>query len=479
VGTIVGLGKVRTLNQEASQPKWLEVSRLSFNTDILRSKWMIIPLLVIALAMRIPYVPIVVHPYDSNLYAKWGSDAYHGGIFKIYETAHPDYPPIYLTWLGIAAHLQALTNPVLNLADNPSYLMWLKLFSIFADLVIIVSAFFWLKDRPRLRLIIPLWLAISPAIIGDSAWWGQADTVLSMMLVLSVLALNRDRPRLAWAFLALGLLVKFQAIVLLPMVGVLSLRRYGVVKTAQGMAIAALVGIAVLAPFAIASGVEVTIDPYMGGVDRLPYITIHAYNGWFSTYLLRDIMEPNSGPFMSDKFVVFGAITLKHIGLLMLAIYTAVISVNMWRRANERREFIWGTALYFGFFMLPTQMHDRYVLPGAIFAIFAIAQDPRMLLIALGMSYTVSYNILIHAPFQWLGLSRPDYWPENTTMFTVLLNVLLFIETTQFMITQPPSEQQRVQWWRQITIARVGILCVSIALIVIIVVRFVAFRLVS
>jgi hypothetical protein len=442
---------------------------------MLRSNWLIIPLLLIALAMRVPHLHTVVIPFDSNLYAKWSGDAYHNGIFAIYKTAHPDYPPIYLIMLDVVAHLQAITNPVFNLTENPDYIVWLKVFPILSDLVIVASAFFWLKDRPKLRLIIPLWLAIAPAIIADSAWWGQSDTVMSMMLVLSVLSLNKDRPRWAWVFLALGLLVKFQSVVLLPMVGVLSLRRYGIVKTAQGMALAALIGILMFAPFILVSGLAATIDPYTGAVDRKPSLTINAFNPWHAGYLLRDQIDRNGDLLLSDKYEIFGGITLKHAGLLMLALYTAVISVNMWRRAEERREFLWGTALYYGFFMLPTQMHDRYILPGAIFAIFAIAQDPRMLLIALGTTYTVANNILLFAPFSWLGLTRPNYWPDNVQIFTVLLNLMLFIELTQFMLTRYISNRAR-PWWRQVTLARVGILCVSTVLIIIIAIGFVAFR---
>src|SRR5207237_5793665 len=82
-----------------------------------------------------------------------------------------------------------------------------------------------------------------------------------------------------------------------------------------------------------------------------------------------------------------------------------------------------------GFFMLPTQIHERYVCMAALLALIAVAQDRRMWWVALGLALTFSFNVLnvLDQPLHWLWLV---VWPRTTVAPVAVLNCTLLIELT-------------------------------------------------
>src|SRR5262249_19326214 len=99
-------------------------------------------------------------------------------------------------------------------------------------------------------------------------------------------------------------------------------------------------------------------------------------------------------------------------------------------------------ALYFGFFMLPTQIHERYLCMAALLALIATAQDRRMWWVAAGLALTFSFNVLnvLDQPLRFLGLV---VWPRTTVAPIAVLNCLMLIELTllavcpTWIFTQP------------------------------------------
>jgi hypothetical protein len=108
---------------------------------------------------------------------------------------------------------------------------------------------------------------------------------------------------------------------------------------------------------------------YAGAVDYYPFRTVEAYNGWYLLdrfdIFVRGIASRDA---RLDTRAVFGAVTFRHLGLAALAAYTAALAVLLWRRPSGIT-LAWTLAVqFFAFFMLPTQMHQRYLLPAATLA---------------------------------------------------------------------------------------------------------------
>src|SRR5260221_4794730 len=402
----------------------------SGNSNRWRTWRLLIPILILALLMRVGYLSGLGLRSDLELNTSWASSVYQNGLFNLYKQNPPDYPPIYMAMLGVVARLAAPYG-ALNVDTNAELVRLLKLFPVLADLLMITVVYGWLRRRPNMRWLIPGLLAIYPGVFADSAWWGQTDSLLTLLLILTLIALNRNRPLIAWAFFAVALLTKFQGIVLLPLLFTLTFRRYGVRRGIMSVVLAGTLFIVGLAPFAATSGLGNTLRPYLGSVDIYPYITANAYNVW---HLVGQVTQINR---YADNLPEIGPLSFKQIGFGLLGLYTLLMCVIAYRQADKPREFVWAAAQYVGFFMLPTEIHERYLYMGAVLCLVAVAQDRRLWWVALGLAYTFSFNLLnVAEPLQWLWLS---IWPRTTTWPVAIINVTLLIELTwiAFSSTKP------------------------------------------
>ncbi len=400
-------------------------------------------LLILALAviMRVGYLPGIALITDIGYSAGWGAYVACHGLANLYQQPDYDsgqnvktsnYPPVFMAMLGLAATTQDLIGPRIPDAENiflftartPQFLALLKFFPVLGDLGLIVVVCAWLRQRSRWYWLIPLLLAIHPAMIIDSAWWGQSDSLMTLLVMLTLLALHEDRPRSAWVFFTLAMLTKFQSVTIAPLLLILTLRRYGLRKVIAGLGISLLIAVPMLTPFVAVSGLNKALGPYLTAVGLYPVTTKQADNLWY-------LLSPG-GAEVSDAVAVIGPFTYRHIGLVMLALSVLVISAAAWRHADQKREFVWATALYFSFFMLPTQIHDRYLYPGAILALIAAAQDRRLWLVGITSMYTQAANLLQATnPFQWLGL---PFMIETTPVQISVINVVLFIEVMRITL---------------------------------------------
>ncbi len=372
----------------------------------LRHEWILLALLAIAVVMRfddLTHARYLGDMVDFNI--PWAQAIQQFGLFKVYAMSpETNYPPIYLFILGITS---SIAPPMQGSSISLGFVVLTKLFSVIAELTLIGIAYWWLPTNTRLKWVIPLVLALSPGLIATTAFWGQTDSILTLFLVLSIVALNRNQSRMCWVWFSLALLMKFQAIVLLPMLGILSLRRFGIRSTIFGILAAGIIFGIVLAPFVISSGLENTLRPFSGATDRYPVVTVNAFNLWYLVIPpLWGLLPTYPSLIPLDTNVLLANLSIRQISLILFASYVLLMVIMMWRHYPARREFLWAAALYMGFFMLPTQMHERYLYPAVIFSMMAIAQERRVWPIAaiLTLTYTVNIVIVATVDFYWLGL---------------------------------------------------------------------------
>ena len=216
-----------------------------------------------------------------------------------------------------------------------------------------------------------LLIALSPALFVNAALWGQFDALLSLCV-----ARRRDRAPARSPGSGRG-------------------RRWapgwrrscsrwsrcpwrwsgrGGDRAPRGVAALVAAAVAVMGalwlPYAIAGAGAPVAAAYGGAVDYYPFRTVEAYNGW---YLLDrfDIFVRGmaSRDARLDTRAAFGPVTFRHLGLAALAAYTAGLAGAVVAPPVARRPCAWALAVqFFAFFMLPTQMHQRYLLPAATLA---------------------------------------------------------------------------------------------------------------
>jgi Gpi18-like mannosyltransferase len=402
------------------------------------ASWLpLLPILALALLLRIGYMPGLGYSPDMFNSTGWIKTIQQRGLFNFYtDEALRTYPPIAIAAHGAIGLVQQAAGLALDPVKDSVYLSWLKVPSVVTELALIAVVYAWLRRERWLRWTIPGLLAIHPGLVVTSAWWGQNESMYMLPVVLALIALNRERPMLAWGCFALALLTKQQSVVLFPLMLILTFRRCGWRTAALGILSATVLVAVIYAPFVLASGFDSALSPYLGAADRYPDVTNNAYNFWQLLIPLGRAsgLWPDGSPF-TDALPILGPLTLKQAGLLMLGAYTLLIGMDMWKRPREKREFVWASALYYGAFMLPTQIHERYLYAGAILIVIALAQDRRLWWVALGTLYTYTNNVLqVAARFTFLGLTA---YYVNVSTQVALLNLLFLVELTRVVFLHP------------------------------------------
>jgi hypothetical protein len=201
---------------------------------------------------------------------------------------------------------------------------------------------------------------------------------------------------------------------------VLTLKKQGVSRLAQGVGISVFILAQTLALFVVGSGWADALRPYTSTTSSYPYITVNAFNFWYAITL-------GQGNRRLDEQPLIGVFTYKQMGLALLAIFTVWMCITMWRQADKPRLFLWAGTLFFAFFMLPTEIHERYLYPATVLIVLAAAKEHRLLVIGLGLAITFSLNLLmLTEPLQiFLWMLHPT--DVMSTLFASYVNVVLFL----------------------------------------------------
>ncbi|MGD0121759.1 MAG: phospholipid carrier-dependent glycosyltransferase [Candidatus Limnocylindrales bacterium] len=157
-------------------------------------------------------------PNDLGAFQAWANDiARHGPIGFYDRQSFIDYPPVYLLLLG-----------AVSLLTGGSIGEVVKLVPMLADLGL--AAVVWLMAQElgvnrRRAFLVALIVLVNPITWFNSSIWGQADSVGSILLLLGLRELQKDRRETASALAVLAALTKMQLGILGFVVGFVVLRR--------------------------------------------------------------------------------------------------------------------------------------------------------------------------------------------------------------------------------------------------------------
>lgn len=325
---------------------------------------------------------------DQELFVDWMKQVQERGLGIVYiEGNNINYPPLFLLimdgyrriagWFGIV--------PAAGELSFKGVLIALDLAAFAAAVRLTRPA-----GRTRARLFVLALLALNPALIFGSSVWGQVDMLHSLLMAASLVLLPGS-PLLAGALFALALLSKFQAVTLLAVLGIYFLKR--LIRGRESLSLArfaigfaAVMGVCAIF-FAYAGGLKAMLKgAYLSAVGMYPQVTMNAMNIWY--YLI------GTAPDTPDTNRLFGTLTLRAAGFLLLALFVAYAAVYLWRSRTDASALLKSAALVnFAFFMLPTEIHERYSVPALVLAIFVCLYDRRWRLPAAVLSLSVTANL--------------------------------------------------------------------------------------
>ena len=358
-------------------------------------------LLLVGLLIRLTlaYVLLPRSGFESDIgtFTAWALNLAERGPGSFYATAgFADYPPGYLYVLWLIGGLGNFLAPLANTDVASATGALIKLPAILADVLVgfilyrVVRS--WRAPHPdahRVALIAAAIYLFNPVTWYDSAIWGQTDAFGALITLVTVAALVRGNSEGASALAVLAALIKPQfGIVLLPIVGIILLRRHlleaGIgsaqpgsgtggcsktwFETEQGawrLVSSAVVSLAVLliviTPFSLdIFGFLAQMAKTAGGY---PYLTVNAYDPW--ALVGADGRAPFAfgGGWSPDTVPLLGPLSGVVIGGVLLALGFAIgVARGAWR--DDRRSIVIVTTfLALAFFMLPTRVHERYMFP--------------------------------------------------------------------------------------------------------------------
>ncbi len=335
------------------------VKALSEERDFPRFIGIFVVLFCIAIRLILAAVP--GHESDSILNRGWALSAARYGVVESYQhqidpIPLPNNPPLTLFALSAVGHaLDAL---------QPSFLwqrLLLKLPGILFDgltcMLLLMLCIQW-KGR-NVGMLTAFLYAIHPGILFDSAIWGQTDSIYTFFVLLALAGCLWQRWALVGISIALAVLTKAQAIIFLPIIFVLLVSRPKALLVSFISALATTC--IVLLPFALQGALGNVLWIYVGSVGYYPSMSLSAYNLWWALL----------GVYASgtlDTTTFFHIFTARTTGVLL---FLLALCISLYR---ERKHFLSNQVLLpsllyiasltsFSFFLLCTQMHERYLYP--------------------------------------------------------------------------------------------------------------------
>ena len=392
-------------------------------------------LLLAGLALRLIFLPVAGSRQDNLYFQQWGDSAAAEGLGGLYTrpALALNYPPAYLYLLAADGWLhagisRAAGRPWPPATLDPAFFMLQKLNPIAADLL--TAGLLGLALRRRLGARPALtgaaaW-ALNPALIYTAGYWGQVDGIVLGLLVAAFLAGWGRRPGVAGRLLGLAVATKAQALLFVPVLAVFvavragrqaeERRAAGLARAGGAVALgAALPPLALAAPFWLGGAGAGVLAAYTQALGHFTLVALNAFNGWWLVY-----GEGAGG--MDDGTVVLAGLTAREVGLALLALGLlglAGLYLRALRRLpadgamadlpeTEAGALAWGLAALL-FFLLPTQVHERYalyVLPAlvlaALFRVGGAAGAWRLAWLAAGLIWL---NLFYIVPL--LPLPRP------------------------------------------------------------------------
>ena len=387
---------------------------------------------------------------DVGHYKYWAKQIATHGVSGSYSGTYPEtaaiYPPVTMYGYRIAGWIyRRAFDPSFDMAvalESHALAVLVKLVAVVPQLLGSLAIFGLLLRRFGLRpaLLATAAFALNPAAIFDAAYWGQPDAVHAVFLLVAIYWFEEDRPVIGYVFIGLAAATKPQAWALLPFLGYVSLRRFGLVRTTIGGAVAAVAGLAACLPFIVyGTFTEIFTLPRLIA-ETMPVVTANAHNVWW-------IVTNGKPDFVMDADPLVEWLTYRQAAI---ALSMVVILYGLWRTDPfARNGELSMTAAYiaFGWFMVTSRAHENhafFALPLLVmatpvsrfaWALFAVLSTTIFLNMAFHDFGLEAWRLSLASPEMWLRLQLANSW----------LNVVAFLAwSVQMLMRRAPSGAARL-----------------------------------
>ena len=311
------------------------------------------------------------HQGDIEFWIDWSKYIFNHGFEKVYDNKDCNYLPLYLYVLRFHAKIQGNLQ---NIQDN---MYTIKYYTFIFDVAGAYFAVWFIKDEAK-KLFYFLMMLFNVAYIYNSALWGQVDAIFTFWGFAAIILALEKKTVLSALCLLIALNFKLQALVFIPIVGLILLpqliSKEGLKKIIYTLLFGSFIQIVILWPFITTGRMYQVLNVIAGSVDKYPHPAVGAFNLWSLLLYHRTIENMYD---ITDA-VRFGFLTYKQIGNLLFFSFTFLAIFPLLKYLYKKyakkemisfalsKIFLVAAIIAFNFYFLNTQMHERYFHPALI-----------------------------------------------------------------------------------------------------------------
>lgn len=374
--------------------------------------------MVVALGIRVILACLVYgYPNDIACWIGWSQGMVANGPTRFYESmSFADYPPGYMVVLWLLGGLQQLFGIV---SGSTAHVLLVKIVPILCDLgtayvIYRIAA----KRHVSLALMLSLLYLFNPAVITDSAAWGQVDSVVTLLAIAYLWMIYKGKLPWAGVLLAVGTMMKPQMLLFAPLIlvgWVQAFRERGTARGWRDTLLSIGCGLAAMLVFVL---------PFTGGqpwywIFEKLFSTMGSYA--FGSVNAANLMSLAGGLWKADSEILL-FLPYKVWGYLGIALAVGYALFLALRDRKKEHLFFYAALMIAGIFTLGNGMHERYAFPVLALLLIAIALKPRTASFGLYLGFTLTQTLNIILVLANLYLPMEGMW----TPFVSILAVLTF-----------------------------------------------------
>lgn len=375
-------------------------------------------LALMAVAVRFAVGVLYFNSFDTYWYRDWAF-ALSDGLFDIYARAEEislDYPPVYLFCLS----LTGLAYRFFGSDCAPAVQMFLMKFwpIVFDGLCVLWIYKISLRFGERTAFFAAFLWACNPSVFFGTAYWGQTDQLMALLLLISFYLAEENRPVLACVAFAVAGMTKYQCLFFTPVILLFIFKKSGIKQLLYGIIAAAGTVAAVFLPFMIGAR-----DPflffrvYLGGAGTYKLCTFNGYN-------IYTLMGLNA---VSDSTEIIGSLSGAELNIIFILLIFAAVTF-MFLAGKRKNIYVGALFVMDALFVFATRMHERYLVAALPFALMAYVTTRRRDFLIRFAALTVT--TLVNQAAVLLPINNKDIFFASVvteiSMITAAINILLF-----------------------------------------------------
>jgi len=346
---------------------------------------------------------------DQGTFIAWSSNLVQGGLNNFYS-GWSDYLPGYPYFLWVLGKI--------NLLHIVPEVMLYKLPAILADITtgLLIYKILFKSKGEKWGLVGAIIYIFNPAVLANSTFWGQVDSLTSLSSILAIYLLPK-KYLLSAVVLAIGTLIKPQVAFAFPAVFFLFIKdKWEFQKIIKYVFAGLTIFVLGFVPFSNGNLFKFILERLHLSANQYPYTSINAFNFWgaIGFWQLDNIYFQLGGYLivtLAVAFLIFKLIKNKK----------GLVGSNF---SNNTAYYLLAF-IFAASFMYFTRIHERHLLP--VLAPLAIIAVENPVFLVPYMGFSITYLANLGYSYIWITEDFKRIFSDFFTKAFSLLNVSLVV----------------------------------------------------